>query len=232
MEAILETKESAKPSERSFGLRMIWFFLKCAIVIGLTITAAHYVTLWTGEVSIWGQGTYASFLKAVTRTETIREYVHPAEVPLAELITTIAHEQRVPVVALQAVVDQESSGGAKLYRFEPSKYEQLKGKIRDSEDEIRMLASSHGPAHVMGFNAKKLCAVTWDKLYDPYTGITCGARILRQNLDRYKDEHDTSLRLFFAFRDYNGSGDDAKQYATEVMARVGKLLYGQMKTEM
>jgi hypothetical protein len=86
-------------------------------------------------------------------------FIRPEAVPIKELITAVAREQRVPVVALEAIVDQESSGGARLYRFESNKYDQLKKSVRDSEDEIRMLASSHGPAHVMGFNAKRLCGV-------------------------------------------------------------------------
>ena len=232
MEAILETNENAKRSGRSFALRMIWFLMKCALVIGTTVTAAHYVTLGTQIATSRVEAAYDSFLKAVTRTETVREFVRPEAVPIKELITAVAREQRVPVVALEAIVDQESSGGKRLYNFEPRKYEELRGRVRDNEDEIRMLASSHGPAHVMGFNAKTRCGVTWDRLYDTYTGINYGAKILRQNLDRYKDERDTSMRLYFAFRDYNGSGEDAKQYATEVMARVGKLLYSQIKTEM
>ena len=204
--------------------------LGVAVVVG-----ARYIVLGSDMVGAWSLGQWASLVRAVTRVEIVKEYVHAEAVPLDVLIPKVAADTKVPSVALRAIADQESSGGKRLYRFEERKFSELQRNPKYSQlpdDELRMLASSHGVAHVMGFNAGPLCQTSWDNLYDPLVGLKCGARILRSNLERHAAVKDPSRRLWLAFRDYNGSGADAEAYADKIMSRVGSLLFASVKEEL
>ena len=159
-------------------------------------------------------------LTPLTRVEVRTELLSTEDLPLSELTKLAAAKYGVPQVVLDAVINAESSGGDFLYRFEPEKFKQLRATAKGSDDEVRMLASSHGVGHVMGFNAKPRCGVHWSKLYDTRTGLDCAAKILRENLDRHRDEDDKARRIWLALRDYNGSGKAAENYATKVMAAV------------
>jgi hypothetical protein len=142
---------------------------------------------------------------------------------LDEIIEQVAIKHQLPEVLLRAVIDQESGGGNALYRFEPDVYTRLKPRKASSDSEVRMLASSHGVAHVMGFNAEPRCGIHWSKLYDRTIGLDCAARILSQNLERHKANGDVARQLWLAVRDYNGAGRAAEAYATTVLARVGTM---------
>ncbi len=204
----------------------------CAVVSWVVLYGAHEVIRLEAIARDRVIASYASFIGSITRVEVVKEYIRPASVPLDQVIPTVARDFKVPVVALRAVIDQESSGGEYLYRFEPDKYADLKAKSRLSDSEVRMLASSHGPAHVMGFNAMPRCGIHWSKLYDSLLGVECGARILRENLNRHAKVKSPSERLALALRDYNGSGPAAEAYSQKVMARVGALLFGQLQEEL
>jgi hypothetical protein len=195
----------------------------CILAAALIWASFHVVRAW-GYVTDRAGDTYRAALAKVTRVEVRREIVRSDSVPLRQLIETVSSRHGVPSVVLQAVVEQESRGGEALYRFEPGSYARLKSQVKATDSELRMLASSHGVAHVMGFNAQPRCGVHWSKLYDPSIGLECAAKILRQNLARHANESVNSKRIWLALRDYNGSGPDAQEYATEVMARIGALL--------
>jgi hypothetical protein len=195
----------------------------CILVTALIWSSFYVVRAW-GYVTDRAEEAYRAALAKVTRVEVRRELVRADSVPLRQLIETVALRHGVSPVVLQAVVEQESRGGEALYRFEPGSYARLKSQVKATDSELRMLASSHGVAHVMGFNAQPRCGVHWSKLYDPSIGLECAAKILRQNLARHSNEATNSKRIWLALRDYNGAGPDAQEYATEVMARIGALL--------
>lgn len=208
------------------------FLFKVAVVSVVTVVGAHYVVAGVGVARSWCALQYARVVDSVTRTKVVREYIKPEQLPLRSLVPKVAHDVGVPAVALQAIVERESSGARLLYRFEPKKFDELKRSrqyAKVSDDELRMLASSHGSAHVLGVNAEPRCGIHWSRLYDSVGGLECGARILRENLDRYKNHPNPSQRLWFALRDYNGSGAAAEAYADAVMARVGALLFDSLK---
>lgn len=213
-----------------------WWLVKSVVVIGVSVAALVWLSFQV--VHAWGvlnermDRVYRAAMARVTKVEVRRELVRSDAVPLGQLVELVSRKHRIPPVVLQAVVDQESSGGEYLYRFEPNTYSQLKVKTRTSDSEVRMLASSHGVAHVMGFNAQPRCGVHWSKLYDPAIGLECGAKILRESMEKYRSVGDSSRRVWLALRDYNGSGPDAEAYASKVMARVGALLLGDGKVEM
>jgi len=229
MSKVIELDRVISTPRRSIKLRIGLFSLKLIAVGILAVMLSNGLTTLGQLAATKYQAIRAQVMTQLTKTEVIREFVRPEERPLPELIDQVAKELKIPAIALQAVVDKESAGGKALYRFEPEVFNRRQSIDRGSEDERRMLASSHGVGHVMGFNAKPRCGVEWSKLYDTYTGLHCGATILRQNLDRYKDVKDPAARLKLAFRDYNGSGDMAERYANDAMARVGALLIQQLR---
>ena len=233
---IVRVKQTEQESRGRIAGRL-WFTLLKGGLVAVIVTAAlvwgsHQVVNYWQVVNARARGVYYAALSRVTRVEVRREIVRPDSVPLQQLIRAVSAKNRVPVVVLQAVIDQESAGGEHLYRFEPTTYANLRKRERGSDSEVRMLASSHGVAHVMGFNAKPRCNVHWSKLYDTAVGLECGAKLLRENIDRYSDVRDASRRIWLALRDYNGSGPAAEEYATQVMARIGAFLLGDLRNEM
>lgn len=222
--------EKTKPS---WKLWLLWQASKLGAIALLVTCVSFGVQIVALKGLEWGTERYNDAKRALTRVEVIREVAPIKAVPLPELIKQVSKEQNVPVVALQAIVDQESSGGKHLYNFEPSKFAELEKKSgKKGTDEMRMVASSHGVAHVMGFNAESLCGIHWSKLYDEYEGLTCGAKILRKNIDRVSGEKDVGQRLWLAFKSYNGAGEMAENYANEVSSRVMKLLMKQLNQEL
>jgi len=229
MSKVIELEEVVSTKPRTLKQRTALLGLKLIAVATLGVMLSNGLTVLKTVATDKYLEAKGKVISQLTKVEVIREYVRPDERPLPELIEQVAGELKIPAIALQAVVDKESAGGKALYRFEPEVFKRRESIDRGSEDERRMLASSHGVGHVMGFNARPRCNIGWDKLYDTYTGLSCGARILRQNLDRYKDVKDPAARLRLAFRDYNGSGDMAERYANDAMAKVGALLIQQLK---
>lgn len=207
-------------------------FIALVLVTAFAVWGSFHVVAWWYLMTSKASELKAAMVQKFTRVEVRRELVKPETVPLPQLTGAISRKYRVPTVVLQAVVDQESGGGNYLYRFEAEKYSQMKQKPHVPDSEVRMLASSHGLAHVMGFNSEPRCGVHWSKLYDPYVGLDCGAKILRENIDKHNGIKDTSRRIWMALRDYNGSGKAAEQYANSVMARIGELLLRGLKEEI
>lgn len=200
-----------------------WSIIAIVTAIAVVWASLHIASFWE-EIKIKASEAKELALSRVTRVEVKRELVKADAVPMGQLVRVVSKRHRVPTVVLKAIIEQESADGKFLYRFEPDKYTQLKMKERLPESEVRMLASSHGLAHVMGFNAEPRCGVHWSKLYDSLIGLECGARILRENMDRHQSVKDSSRRIWLALRDYNGSGKRAEEYADEVMSRIGRLL--------
>ncbi len=212
-------------NDYSLKTRFCLFVLKLFLILFALTAAAKYTNQVGVLIGAKARAQIETWKQKITRVEVIKQYIRPEVVPVDKLVSEVAARSGVPAVALRALIDQESSGGVALYRFEPAKYQDLKGTIKVSDSELRMLASSHGVAHVMGFNAMPLCGIHWSKLYDNLIGLECGAKILKKNLARYSKVDEPSQRLWLALRDYNGSGEAAEQYADIVMSRIGRLLY-------
>lgn len=234
MRTILQNNEARKG--KAYIEAVIKTGLKAA---GITVTGSalivwgsfYIVELWGSTVKK-GEELKSAVVNRFTRVEIRRELIKPEAVPLPQLTGVISKKYHLPQVVLHAIVDQESGGGSYLYRFEAEKYAQIKQRSNLPDSEARMLASSHGLAHVMGFNSEPRCGVHWSKLYDSYIGLECGAKILRENIDKHREVKDTSRRIWLALRDYNGSGKAAEQYADAVMARIGQLLLRGLKEEI
>lgn len=207
------------------------FLLGIMLVAIFTVVASYYVSLGFNYLRAKTLVLYDSFLESVTRVRV--QYVPSTQLPLPDLISHVAREYKLPAVVLQAIVLEESSGGNShaLYNFEPKVFAARATKdFRFQEDERRMLSSSHGITHIMGYRAEPDCGVHWSKLYDPAVALNCTAKIMRENLARFKG--DSAARLAAAYRVYNGTGPDAEMYSKRVMARVGELLFKQLKEDI
>ncbi len=218
-------------SNRSFLASISLFLIKLGVTIGLLVIASYYVNIGYIRAKDYIYSKYSTLISNFKQVEIVKEYVNEAELPIEELTEIISRKHQLPSVVLQALISKESNNGKSVYRFEPRVFSRLDTK-KHSEDERRMLASSHGIAQVMGFNAQSRCGIHWSKLYDNYTGLECGAKILREELNRTNKNDEIGDRIWFALRSYNGSGGDAEKYADNVMSTIGKLLINNLKKEV
>ncbi len=154
-----------------------------------------------------------------------------AQSPLS-LEQSIAKASRVngvdPLI-LHVISEKESSNGNQraLYRFEPHLFSRLRGEksYRSlSDSEIRMLASSHGAFHILGLTAERECGLHFSKLYDTEKSAMCAARIVKR-IDESVKAKATEHRLREIFRQYNGQGPAAENYAKDAMVRLAAILY-------
>lgn len=202
-------------------------FVIAPLVLAILIFIACAQVARSGEIVLArGEALLVQISSYFTRVQIVHEFVNPATLPLDKLVNNVADSAGVDHVILACLVNIESGDGSQQYRFEPKKFEdRARVDARLPEGERRAMASSHGLAHVMGFNAMPSCGVKWHQLYEPFTGLSCGARIIKANFARYSSVSDSGRRLWLAFRDYNGSGEDAEHYADKAMGCVGQKLY-------
>lgn len=121
-------------------------------------------------------------------------------------------------ILVQAVIGVESSGGRYLYRFEPGVYNRL-SRVKN-EQERRMLASSHGPMHVLGITAAAR-GVHWSELYDNTTALETGVSILA----RCKEQGKSNYRMLACYN--TGSTKQsvaADNYYSKVMSQYKQLI--------
>lgn len=136
---------------------------------------------------------------------------------LETAINSLAKREGISANWLRHWVNQESGTGQT--RFEPHVYKQ-RSKIDSHLPEIdrRAMASSHGPLQVMGYNAE-FCGLNWRDLYDPFHGIECGLKHLKQWVKRHPKD---ANRLFNGLASYNGGyggpeRDASREYASKVL---------------
>ncbi len=184
-----------------------------------------FVSLLLGGLIINGQKLSRNFSSTVE--ETKRKFDRMIQDKPADLQKTIhlkSQEHRIDPIILEIIVQKESNNGnpRALYRFEPSLYQRLrqtKGYRGLSDGELRMMASSHGPFHILGATGASQCNLHFSELYDVEKSTDCAARIVR----RLSDENNGEVRK--VFRGYNGSGPMADKYATDAMVTLADLLF-------
>jgi len=143
---------------------------------------------------------------------------------LSTTIRQAAKTYNVDPLILEVIAKKESNGGnaRALYRFEPELYSRLRSKKsfqRFSDSEVRMLASSHGPFHILGITGENECGVHFSHLYDYEVAADCAARIVS------KIKADSRGEVKEIFRRYNGQGPKADVYAQSAMVELASLLY-------
>lgn len=148
---------------------------------------------------------------------------------LDESIAKASRSNGIDPLILHVISEKESAGGntRALYRFEPHLFSRLRGEksYRElSDSEVRMLASSHGVFHILGVTAERECGLHFSKLYDTEKSAMCAARIVKR-IDETVKAKATEHRLREIFRQYNGQGPAAENYAKDAMVRLAAILY-------
>lgn len=134
-----------------------------------------------------------------------------------ELRREVTSEFDISQMVFAAMEQQESGGKRDAIRFEPSQMARA-AKFTKDPDQQRMLASSHCPMQVMGYNAASL-GISWSELYDMRTCYEVSAKILKDCFDRHKEK--TKLeQMRGALTCYNGS----REYADVILARIAQKL--------
>lgn len=209
-------------------MKTSWKWKLCKWLTGFVVVVALAVAalIWLGESYIVGKDKALAWWEK-TRTEVIArisvevpmvQIVQASAVDLTTKINTVSGESGVHAALLQAIVDQESSGGDpdQRYHFEPTKYQQRSDR---NDDTRRMMASSHGITQVMGYNAGPECGVKYWELYDDWVALRCTAKMLRKLITAAVNKP-PEQRLQAVLAGYNGTGPKAELYAQAVMARI------------
>lgn len=210
------------------------YVLILAILCFAAIHLANWVLYIRGEVESKVKEYKESAIAAIAETKILKVYQPAEKIPMEELIPKVSKELGLHPVILKAIVMKESAGGDKnfLYRFEPGVFaNRARTDSKYPEGERRMRASSHGITQVMGYRAEPDCGVHWSQLYDNYIALECAGNIIKENLNAAKSIKNPSQRLRTAYRMYNGSGPMAEAYATNIMSRVGELLFEKLTIE-
>lgn len=211
------------------GIAMSYVIIAASFLIhGYSLLAFEHITKKADKI-------YTSMLEALPKSIIPRQAQIAARLPytLDEAIKRVAREQRVPEVALAAMVEQESSNNAfPTSKIEEKTYLRLKKAMPDADnDRIENLARAHGPAHVMGITALEICGMEYIELYDNYKGLTCAARYLRMQIDK-TSAPSIEEKLWQAFRRYNGEGAAAEKHADRVYALMRKKMTGSLSKEL
>lgn len=204
---------------------------KIATIAGKGVVGVAICILVTTALKIAFNFTIA---KAYQAKERVLEALPKREVVqrplnLEESIIKASKVNSVDPLILHVISDKESSGGSQraLYRFEPHLFSRLRNEknYKDfSDSEVRMLASSHGAFHILGITAERECGLHFSKLYDIEKSALCAARIIKR-IDETVKTKATEHRLKEVFRQYNGQGPSAENYAKDAMVRLAAILY-------
>lgn len=204
---------------------------KVGVFAGKVVIGMAICVLVTTGLKIALNFTIAKASQAKERVLDVLPKREVAQIPLS-LEQSIAKASRVngvdPLI-LHVISEKESSNGNQraLYRFEPHLFTRLRGEksYRSlSDSEIRMLASSHGAFHILGLTAERECGLHFSKLYDTEKSAMCAARIVKR-IDESVKAKATEHRLREIFRQYNGQGPAAENYAKDAMVRLAAILY-------
>lgn len=225
-------------------IRLTWWMIKYSTIAAIIIVASFTVVTYTTKAGEWAYSQamtgYSWALSQLPKSESVR-FIQPEKIPTEQLLDLVSREMDFDPTVLRAIAQQESGGytDTNRVREEPHLLESWRDqngklhppRIKPPADlnriEKMLWASSHGVLQIIfGFHYKT-CGLPengWDQLHDPLTNIRCGAKILKTNADRYRGTvKDRSKRLWFALRDYNGTGPEAEAYADRVMRRITQL---------
>ena len=204
---------------------------KLGIFAGKAVVGLAICVLVTTGLKIALNFTVAKASQAKARVLEALPKREVAQIPLnlEASIDKASKVNGVDPLILHVISEKESSKGNQraLYRFEPHLFTRLRGEknYRDlSDSEIRMLASSHGAFHILGLTAERECGLHFSKLYDTEKSAMCAAKIVRR-IDETVKAKATEHRLREIFRQYNGQGPAAENYAKDAMVRLAAILY-------
>lgn len=117
----------------------------------------------------------------------------------------------------RAVIEEEVDRAAKHYGIDPKVYHSLIQVESSGNPRAESRVGARGLSQVMPFNAKR-CGWHPDKLWDTTHNVRCGAKILRQEIDRTGNLRD-ALTVYNCGRINCKEG---KQYAQKVLSLAKK----------
>lgn len=139
---------------------------------------------------------------------------------LPSIISKTSRRTGIPAPIIEVIAEKESGLERNVTpRFEAVWQKRARALGRE-ELEIQMLSSSHGIMQVAGwwvheFNRLERTNNSWlDLYYRPYN-VELGAKIYKNCLSRQPTDLKTSIKVWNAFRCYNGSGSQARKYADQ-----------------
>lgn len=236
------TKSPIKREVRVVGLTQTWkarllvYLIKRGLMIATIIAISFLIHDGSRVIAQHAirkaDAVYVSVLKELPDSLLpSNKYILAKTLP--EIIDQVAKEQKVPAVALAAMVEQESSNGLFLTsQVEERTYQRLvKSHAHLPNEEIKQLARSHGVAHIMGITAMEFCNLHYSELYDNYKNLTCASKYLKMQLDKNKTQP-IENRLWIAFKNYNGTGEAAEKHADRVYALMKQKLIDSLATEV
>jgi len=140
-----------------------------------------------------------------------------------KLVEEIAPKYSLPTELVELIIQIESSEMVDAVRYEPGILGNVKKQIQGkhlSDDQAKLLASSHGLMQVLGINAYTQ-DIPWSKLYDPEVNINEGCRILKNCFVYWnKFLNEPAKHTIKALECYNGSA----VYPPRVLAGLQDLL--------
>lgn len=216
------------------GIRNLFvglFFLGGCWAVGRWLDIGKdWLVAESAEAYQWG-------LSKVTREVVVEKFLDPQEADTEMLLEESAAKYGVPKVVLKAMALQESGRSWNKItrtRFEPALAARHEKDIPNSltDEERRLFWASHGVLQVVyGFHYKTCGLKSWLDLHQFKTGIDCGAKILRNQLDRFSDIRNKKDRLFMALRGYNGDVNlpQTADYANTIIGNLTSLTIEDIK---
>jgi len=125
----------------------------------------------------------------------------------AKICCMMAKKFRLDKLLLLAMIQVESAGDEKAYRFEPEFWQKYLANNPEWMDRNpKEVSASYGLMQLM-YTTAAMLGFTGDGalLYDPVINIELGAKLLRRNLDQLKDIKNKKLwPMDIAIARYNG----------------------------
>jgi len=153
-----------------------------------------------------------------------------------DAIRTIPKQFGIPDVIVETILAKESPDrDLNAYRSEAHNPNQiaLAKKFSKKDAQIKMIASSHCPFQIMGYEAEQR-GVPWAELYYPKTCVELFSAVWTSKQE-YCLTANPSLKknkvalLECTARAWNGSGEKAEQYKEEFMAILGNKLFAKFE---
>lgn len=161
--------------------------------------------------------------KTVYVDRKVEVKVTPSPRETEEIVNDLSQHHGVSSLLVKAIIRIESGKAlrADRIRFEERWYRSLKRVPGETDEEMRLRASSFGLMQIAYFNAKRCGIKNFREALDPEANIDCGIRVLKEGLDRHKGEAPAEATRK-ALGEYNG--DSSGQYAARVLGAVGEIV--------
>lgn len=157
---------------------------------------------------------------------------------LGELVQRVSEKYKMEPAIAWAMIDKESTHTHDRLRYEQTWKDQYSKKWQKpsgvTEAEYNMLFTSIGLMQVGYGLWKNFCELdSYSDLLIPEVNVDCGLKIVSTCLKEKENSiKSKGYRLKQCFKEYNGSGQAAENYANEMVVRVGNYLLEKEEPKM